>query len=182
MKITLSGMAGSGKSTIGKFVADKLACEFISVGSWSREFAQHEFGMDINEFQDYCSKHPEIDQHIDAQMSKDCNAKSQAVIDYRLGFHFIEDAFHVFLDVSQEIAYRRINKAARSNEKTERSDINKRNKDMQERFRKQYNVDIFDKANYHLVLDTEYLTPDEIVSKVMAALELYLEQLKAKQS
>jgi len=173
-------MAGSGKSTIGELVAAKLSCEFISVGSWSREFAKHEFGMNINEFQDYCSKHPEIDLQIDAQMSKECRKKTHAVIDYRLGFHFIDDAFHIFLKVSEETAFNRINNARRTNEKTGRSDLNNRNREMQKRFLKQYKVDVFDPANYHLIIDTELKTPLEIVSTIISESQLYEKQLKLK--
>lgn len=39
-KITLSGFAGTGKSTIGKHIAGKLSFEFISVGDFSRQFVK----------------------------------------------------------------------------------------------------------------------------------------------
>ena len=54
-KITLSGFAGTGKSTVGKILGDKLGYEFVSVGDFSRDYAQ-KMGLTINEFQKKCKK------------------------------------------------------------------------------------------------------------------------------
>jgi len=45
-RITLSGFAGTGKSTVGKILANELEFEFISVGDFSREFAEKEYDDD----------------------------------------------------------------------------------------------------------------------------------------
>jgi radical S-adenosyl methionine domain-containing protein 2 len=167
MKITLSGLAGSGKSTIGKLVAKQLSCEFTSVGSWTRDFALQHYNMSINEFQDFCKLHPEMDQEIDRKMVTYCNEQTNLVIDYRLGFHFIQDALHVFLTVSEEEAHRRISTANRSNEKTDLSDIAERNQNMRDRFLDQYGVDFTHLSHYDLVIDTEKNTLDEIVGLIL---------------
>lgn len=167
MKITLSGLAGSGKSTVGKLLAQQLSCEFTSVGSWTRDFAFQQYNMSINEFQDYCKLHPEMDQEIDRKMVSYCNQQANLVIDYRLGFHFIKNALHVFLTVSEEESYRRINTANRSNEKTDLSDITERNQNMRDRFLEQYGVDFTDLSHYYLVIDTEKNTVEEIVELIL---------------
>jgi predicted cytidylate kinase len=167
MKITLSGLAGSGKSTVGKLVAQQLTCEFTSVGSWTRDFAFQHYNMTINEFQDYCKLHPEMDQEIDRKMVAYCNEQASLVIDYRLGFHFIKDALHVFLSVSDEEAHRRISSVNRSNEKTDLSDISERNQNMRDRFLKQYGVDFTDLSHYDLEIDTEKYTVEEIVGLIL---------------
>ncbi len=167
MKITLSGLAGSGKSTIGKLVAQQLSCEFTSVGSWTRDFALQHYNMSINEFQDFCKLYPEMDLKIDREMVAYCNKHTNLIIDYRLGFHFIKDALHVFLTVSEEEAHRRISTANRSNEKTELSFIAERNQNMRERFIDQYGVDFTHHSHYDLVIDTEKHTLDEIVGLIL---------------
>lgn len=50
--MTLSGLAGSSKSTVGKILQEKLNFEFISVGNFSRDFAFNNYGLDINQFQE----------------------------------------------------------------------------------------------------------------------------------
>ena len=159
--ITLSGLAGSGKTTIGRLLAEKLKYEFISVGNFSRKFAKQNFNMNINEFQQYCLKHLEIDNKIDSEFQEYCNKTGKLVIDYRLGFHFIKDALHVFLKVSETEAAKRLMKAKRisefgsQNEQEIKQTMNKRNLEMRERFIKIYNIDFTDISNYKLVIDTD---------------------------
>ena len=161
-KITLSGFAGSGKSTVGEIIKEKLNYEFISVGNYSREFARKEHGLTINEFQERCKEKPELDTEIDQKFKKECNSKENVVIDYRLGFHFVTNAFHVLLKVSDENASLRINANDRMNEETNSHAIKHRNKQMRERFIGKYAVDFTDEKNYDLVINTDVLTPGDI--------------------
>jgi cytidylate kinase len=80
-KITLSGNAGTGKSTVGKLLAEKLGCEFVSVGDFSRKFAEKEFGLSINEFQEKCRQQPELDDLIDQKFKGYCNEHNNLVVD-----------------------------------------------------------------------------------------------------
>ena len=166
-KITLSGFAGSGKSTIGKIIEEKLNFEFISVGNYSRDFAKREFGMTINQFQEKCREVPLLDKAIDEQFKKECNSKTAIVVDYRLGFHFIKNAFHVLLKVSDETASERINLAERAGELTSCKDIKERNKMMRTRFIDTYSVDFIDENNYDLVIDTDNLKPNEVADVIL---------------
>ncbi len=52
IRITLSGLAGSGKSTVGKQLAKALKLDFHSIGEISRNKAK-EKNMSISEFQNY---------------------------------------------------------------------------------------------------------------------------------
>jgi len=170
MKITLSGKAGSGKSTVGKLLAEKLDFEFISIGNWTREYALKNHNMNINQFQEYCSLHPEVDQLIDINMSESCNLKNNIIIDYRLGFHFIKNSFNIYLNVSDAVAFNRINNANRINEDITKDDIDKRNQEMCFRFIKTYGVDINNLKNYDLVINTDQLIPEQIVNKIIVKL------------
>ncbi len=166
-KITLSGFAGTGKSTVGKIIQHRLNFQFISVGNYSREFALKEYGMTINEFQKKCIDEPELDSLIDEKFKKECNSKENIVIDYRLGFHFIDNAFHVLLKVSDEKASKRIGLDNRNNEATSAEAIKYRNKVMKTRFQKNYNIDFTNKNNYALVIDTNDLTPNEVADLII---------------
>jgi|GEM_PF-1428927 ATP-dependent DNA helicase RecG len=52
IKIVLTGNAGSGKSTVGKMLAERLGVDFLSIGDICRKKAVS-LGMDINQFQEY---------------------------------------------------------------------------------------------------------------------------------
>lgn len=164
-KITLSGLAGSGKSTVGKLLAEKLNCPFLSMGNFSREYALRHYNAGINEFQLICKQQPEIDFELDKAFIERCKKSESAVIDYRLGFHFIPDAFSVFLSVSDEVASKRITLSGRENESPET--IRERNRAMRERFLETYKVDFTDLRHYQLVIDTDNLLPDQIANQVI---------------
>ena len=170
-KITLSGFAGSGKSTVGKIIAEKLNFKFISVGDFSREFAMNEFNMTINAFQAKCKTDPSLDKLIDDKFRQYCNSNNNLIIDYRLGFRFVENALHVFLRVSDEEAFNRISKAKRSGEEVSIEAISKRNLDMKNRFFYTYGADFTDEKNYHLVIDVNKLRPLQIAELIIDAFD-----------
>lgn len=164
-KISLSGLAGSGKTTIGKLVAKKLSNEFISMGNYSRNLAEEKYGMDINEFQIFCAKNPNIDELLDSEFANKCNGTENLVIDYRLAHLLITNCLHVFLHVSETEAVERLLKADRIAEFEQntpefvRKTMNLRNSQMKERFLKTYKTDFSNPKNYDLVVDTD-LYPD----------------------
>jgi len=173
-KISLSGLVGSGKSSIGKQLAQILNYEFISVGNFSRKIAQEKYGMNINEFQKYCEKNPQIDHEIDTYFTQYCLKNAHLVIDYRLAFYFITDAFHVFLKVSDEMAFQRLKNAKDAqrnqefdNQKNMYEVMKKRNEDMKNRFLKTYQTDFTDESHYHLVIDTDHLNPNQICDLIL---------------
>jgi radical S-adenosyl methionine domain-containing protein 2 len=168
-RITLSGYAGSGKSTVGKILQNKLGFEFISVGNFSRDFAMKQYGLTINQFQEKCKIEPELDNLIDEKFRDECNSKSKIIVDYRLGFHFIKYAFHILLEVSDEIAAQRIGMAKRTGEDIDIISIKQRNQEMRSRFIKLYNVDFTDEKNYNLVLNSDRNSPEEIAHLIINA-------------
>ncbi|MDO6600636.1 viperin family antiviral radical SAM protein [Tenacibaculum sp. 1_MG-2023] len=166
-KITLSGFAGTGKSTVGKMIQEHLNFEFISVGNYAREYARQEYGMTINEFQEKCKTEPELDNVIDEKFKKECNSKNSLVIDYRLGFHFIENAFHVLLKVPDKSASKRIRLANRSDETTNEKAIQLRNQTMRDRFKENYGLDFTNDKNYDLVIDTDDLKAHKVADLII---------------
>jgi predicted cytidylate kinase len=172
-KITLSGFAGTGKSTIGKILQEKLDYEFISIGNFSRNFAEKEYGLTINQFQEKCKNEPELDKKIDEHFMKYCDSKTKIVVDYRLGFKFVNNAFNVLLKVSDEVAASRIQLANRKNEDTDINSIKERNNQMKQRFLYIYNVDFTEEKNYHLVIDTDELLPENIADLIIQQFKVY---------
>lgn len=166
-KITLSGFAGTGKSTVGKMIQEQLNFQFISIGDYSRKYALEEYGMTINEFQEKCKTEPELDNKIDDKFKIECNSKENLVIDYRLGFHFIENAFHVLLKASNENTSKRIRLANRNNETTSEEAIKSRNQNMRDRFKENYGVDFTNEKNYDLVITTDNLKANEVADLII---------------
>lgn len=158
--IVLSGLAGSGKSTIGKIISQKLGFEFVSMGDYSRKYALENFSMNINEFQLYCAKTPGVDELLDETFIQYCNSKENLVIDYRLGFHLLSNVFTVLLTVSDLEAAKRISNSGRQHE--DAITIKNRNVQMIRRFQDKYEVNFIDPHNYQMLVNTDGLSPEEI--------------------
>lgn len=172
-KISLSGLAGSGKTTIGRVLSKKTDFEFVSLGDFVRDFAKKHYNMDINKFQNLCNKDSEIDMKIDAEFTKFCNSKDNLIIDYRLAYHFVNNCFNVFLDVSAEEAVKRLVNANRIAEfkinttNFVRKTMNKRNDIMKKRFLKIYNTDFTSLNNYHIVINTDNFENFEDIADII---------------
>lgn len=174
--ICLSGLAGSGKSTIGKQLAAHLELPFLSIGNFTREYAAS-LGLDIHQFQDLAAKTPGLDEEIDKAFISKINLIDGCVLDYRLGFHFIKTAYNVLLTIDDEEAAKRV---------LSRSDVfdghvrfvsvfdqmrllKKRNSEMRHRLQRTYGVDFTDQHNYDLVLDTTNIPPAECIRIILKA-------------
>ncbi|GAA5102736.1 AAA family ATPase [Chryseobacterium ginsengisoli] len=169
-KITLSGEVASGKSTVGKLLAEQLGYEFISLGNSIRKRAERE-GLSIVEFQRKCTKNPELDKEIDREFSNDCNKKDNLIIDYRLGFKFINDAFHVFLKISEKDAIERLKKADRSNETSDT--VSERNDAFKKQFENAYGIDYTLDSHYDLIINIDNkMTTQEIINIILTNLKI----------
>jgi len=147
-------------------LAEQLEYNFISIGNKTREYAER-LGMSIVEFQKFCLKNPETDQQIDYSFSRECNNSEKLIIDYRLGFKFIENAFHILLQISEERAIQRLTKAKRDNESHET--LRERNNAFKKQFESNYRVDFTEPKNYDLVINVEdFDSPQQIVSFILS--------------
>jgi cytidylate kinase len=65
--VTITGPPGSGKSTAGRRVAERLGLEFRSAGELFRAEARKR-GLDLGDFSRYAEAHEEVDRSLDEQM------------------------------------------------------------------------------------------------------------------
>ena len=170
--ITITGSLGSGKSLVSSILKGKLGIEIESVGSLLRKMAQN-YGMSTNEFNKYLEEHPEFDHELDSFVKEQGLSPVPKIFDSRLAWHFIPQSFKVYLYVKDEIAAKRVyGDTMRVNEKYESEDdalfrIKERRKSEVLRFKTQYNIDLDDLANYDLIIDTSYSTPENIANTII---------------
>jgi len=171
MIITISGIAGSGKSTVAKLLAKKLNYKHYSVGDFMREIAKQR-NLTLLELSKQAETDKSIDKELDEKQIELGKKEDNFVIDARLGFHFIKSSIKVFLEVDLNEAANRILKEKRQHEqyKDVIDSINKiktRINSEDKRYRGYYNIDYHDKTNYDIVIDTTNIKPDEIVNKIL---------------
>jgi predicted cytidylate kinase len=169
MRITLSGTAGSGKSTVAKMLAKKLGYRHYSMGDIQREIAK-EKGITIVELGELEKKDKSIDLRID-ERQREIGKQDDIIVDSWLAALFIPDSFKIFLDADIEIRAKRITKEREAETYTDIEDakkaIQKREKTNIARFKKFYSYDFMDKKNYDLVIDTSYSDVETIIKKII---------------
>jgi len=172
MIITISGRAGSGKSTIAKLVAKKLGLKHFSSGDFMRQMAK-EKGISLLELSKLAEKDKSIDKELDERQIRLGKEEDNFVIDGRLSAFFIPKAdFKIFLDADKKTRAERILKDARAEEegkslKDIEKKIEEREKSEAKRYREYYSYDCYDKSKYDFVIDTTKLSIEGVAEKVL---------------
>ena len=171
MIITISGKAGSGKSTISKLLAEKLNLKHYSIGGLMRKLAK-EKNISLLGLSKLAEKNPKIDEELDEKQIE-LRKKDNFVIDGRLSAFFIPNAdFKIFLECKDNVRAKRILKDKRETEKGKNVNemvkkIKEREESERKRYEKYYNVDYYKKDLYDFIIDTTNLSVGEVIGKIM---------------
>ena len=158
--ITVSGLHGTGKTTIAEILAKRLGLRHISAGRLFRQIAE-ERGLSLGDLSEEASKKDDLDKLVDMRTREEAK-KGNVVIDGLLvGWIVRKDAnlkFHLFAPDGVRIAriarrdkcsFDEAEKATFFRERLERR-----------RFKRFYVIDIDDYSIYDLVLNTALLSPN----------------------
>lgn len=177
-RISLAGDLGSGKSTVAALLKEQLpGFEYYSTGAIMRDIAK-KHGMSIEELNIYMETHSEIDREIDEGLVRLCDDPRFLIIDSRMAWHFVSDTFKVYLSCEAETSAARIMNAKRAEEPFSSFEealegIRGRRASEKKRYLEQYGTDIKDMANYDLILDTTYVSPETVADKLCEAFGLW---------
>jgi cytidylate kinase len=176
MIITIAGMPGSGKTTAAKLVAKELGYKFISTGDLRGKLAM-KHGMTIDELNEVGKKERWTDKEIDDEVIRIGKEENNIVMDSWLAFHFIPDSVKIFLEVDVDEAAKRVFENQRPDEEKKdtvlevKKMLKKRFDETNARYKKYYNVDLLDKSNYDLIIDTSDKNPKEVVEEILKFIE-----------
>lgn len=177
--ITIAGSLGSGKSSTAKKLSEILKYKHFSTGDFMRSIAD-ERGVPLAELSKMAETDPSIDRMLDDR-NLEVGKMENIVLDSRLGFHFIPDAFKVFLELDPVIASERIlhdknfnpnrNKESSGSFDTPESikeKINFRLESERKRYKDLYNIeDHTSHNNFDLVINTEKIPLEEVCKKIV---------------
>ena len=175
MIITISGLHGTGKSTIGKIIAEKLDLQYYSTGQAFRDLAK-EMNMTLEEFTKYVERNPEIDKKLDDKINQIAQ-QGNIIIDSQLSGYILQSSadFKILLTCSLETRVKRMAERDNINYEQKLKETKLRENSELERFKMLYDSDLGDKEDlnkiYDLIINTETLTIEEIVRKILANLK-----------
>ena len=179
--ITISGELASGKGTVTELLSKELNYEIYRNGAYFRKLAK-EKGMDVTTFNIYVESHPEIDRQIEKSAAEYAKTHTNLIVDARLGWWVVPDSFKVYLVVDSDIAANRAFNDPNRKDTESFATVEEQKHDMQERYRLEneryfnlYGVHKEDKSNYDLVIDTSYMTPEEVKETIINAYYKWLE-------
>ena len=172
MIITISGLPGSGKTTIAEILKGQLGMRFISTGYIFREKAKKAH-MSLSNFSDLAEQNPDIDREIDAAQ-KEILLHDNVILEGRLAgwiaYRNNLPSLKIWLDCTQETRIKRIVNREGDNIEIKRDETLKREQSEKDRYQKMYAIDLTNTDIYDLVINTENKKPSEIVRIIMDAL------------
>lgn len=169
MIITVSGLPGSGKTSISKFLSKKLKLKYISVNKIFMKMAR-ERGMNKVEFLKLTEKDPKLNKLIDKKQRE--LARNNTIIDSKLGAYIIKKAdLKIYLKAKLKTRVKRI--ATRENLTYKKSLKKTKLRQSLElrQYKKQYDVDYRNKKLYNLIFNTEGLTPKQSAEKLLSIIK-----------
>jgi cytidylate kinase len=177
--ITIAGRPGSGKSTTAKNIAATLGFEHFSSGDLFREAAKKQ-GKDVlsaNQDAEKAEGVSPIDHLVDQRLREIGESNNQIVIDSRTAWHWIPNSFRVFLDLDLQTAAGRIlgdktpERIAAEHIPSDPAGyavmLEERLASEARRYKRIYNVDPYDAANYDLIVDTKVYGIEDAVALII---------------
>ncbi len=175
MKITITGMPGSGKTSVGRELAKKFGLEFLSIGDIRGKMAMDR-GMTIEELNKIGETEDWTDKEADDYQKEYGLRHDNFIVEGRLAFHFIPDSIKIFLDADLREAAERVWKDPRPDEKKratvedEMKAMSERIKSDKKRYMKYYGVNPYDKKQFDTVVDTTNITREETLKMLLASI------------
>jgi cytidylate kinase len=168
--ITISGLHGTGKSTIGQKIAEIFNLRYYATGEAFRKLAK-EYKMSLADFTDYAEKHPDVDIELDKTINTIAD-EGNVLIDSQLSAYILKEKadFKILLTCHLETRVKRMCERDKTSYKEKVDETLRRELSEAERFKRLYNINLKDedkkKEIYDLIVDTKNLTVDEVISRI----------------
>ena len=167
MKICISGLSASGKSTVGKTLAKEL--NIAHVEKTYRAFAKSEEKL-IDFIKDTVDR--KIGTQVDNDIIEMAKDKDCVVTTWLAGWIIKDATLRVWLEGSPEIRAQRRAKDLGADFKTVLKEVKERDMSTTEHFKKDLGYDITDRSAFDITLNAEKMSVNEMVSVIsLLALE-----------
>lgn len=171
MLITISGVPGSGKTTVGKLLSQSLGLPHIYAGDVYRQQAQQR-GLTLEQLNELAESDHTIDRALDDRMA-DYAKQGNAVLEGRLAAFVClragVDAFKVWLTASDEVRAKRVAERENQDSAAVLQQNTARHGSDSRRYKSIYGWDLNDTAVYDLILASDDRTPESLAAEIRTA-------------
>ena len=170
MLITISGLPGSGTTTVSRLVAGALHLDRVPGGEVFRQLAA-ESGMTLAEFGEHAQQNPDIDRELDHRLQERAREGS-CVIESRLAGWLATRAdllaVRVWIDCDEAVRAARVAERDGSSQQQAQRDNAERVALEHARYHAVYDIDLDDRSPYDLVLDSTSTSATDLTDQVVA--------------
>ncbi|GAB6862998.1 (d)CMP kinase [Haloplanus litoreus] len=174
MLLTVSGPAGSGKSTTATGLAEALDLEHVSGGDIFRELAA-ERGYSPVEFNELAEEDERIDHDLDRRLYEIARDRDGLVLESRLAGWLAGNHadFRLWLDAPVDVRAARIADREGKSVERAREETLRRERSERKRYDDYYGIDIGDLSVYDFVVNTARWTATDVLAILTTAIERY---------
>lgn len=158
MQITVSGLPGSGTTTLSRLLAECYDLELVSSGEIFRKLAK-ERGMSLAEFGALAERDPSIDLEIDKNQKSIIHSRENIILESRLAGHMAQGRPNVIKVWIKAPVLTRVKRIQRREKSVSFDDELKKTVEREKseafRYKNYYGIDITDLSIYDIVIDSE---------------------------
>lgn len=173
MLITVSGLPGSGTTTVSNLLAKHYGMEVISAGEVFRTLAK-ERGVSLAEFGELAEKDDSIDIQIDKRQQEIAATRDHIILEGRLAGHMAPRALKVWLKAPVEVRVQRIVGRESTSFEQAMKETLEREASEALRYREIHGIDIYDLSVYDLVIDSNRWNQFQIVHILSSCIDVLI--------
>jgi CMP/dCMP kinase len=161
MRITVSGLPGSGTTSLSRYLAERHGFSLISAGEVFRQLAK-EHDMELAEFGRLAEGNPSFDKMIDERQKEIAKQRDNVIIEGRLSGWMVPEAdlkIWLFAPIGCRIK-RIVFRDHIVDEETAGAVTIERERCEAGRYQSYYDIDISDLSIYHLILNSQHWKVD----------------------
>lgn len=163
MIVTVSGLIGSGKTTVAEAIKRKFEFRHISAGMIFREMAR-ERGVSLEEFTKLAEGNHDFDRKVDKKQRE--MVEGNTVIDGRLSGWMVDADLKIWLKAPLETRARRVAEREKKSYEEALRETRQREKSELKRYREVYGIDLQDISSYDVVINTELWSAKDVIKIV----------------
>ena len=167
--VTVSGLPGSGTSTVCALLSQRLSWPCVNVGQSFREMAE-EAGLSLAEFGRAAESDGEIDKRLDARTVEMARNERRLILEGRVCAWMTHRhglrALKVWLEAGIECRAQRVSSRDGQVLSETLSDMRERERSEAVRYRTHHQIAIDDLSVYDLIIETDQLSAADVAGRI----------------